>query len=396
MKTRSLSNALIFSALFAVSISAADSERSANMIVLDATGVQNLRIQTAVVDEADFEESVFALGRIEAKPGNAAAVSSRIQGRVVALSALPGEVIAAGAEVAKVESRQPGNPPPVISLTAPLGGIVTQLDVRLGDPVEPEKALLEITDFSEVHAIARVPEHIAGRLKPGAKALITVSALPDGKLEGELLRFGTTADATSGTIDAIFKLANPENRLRPGMRAEFSIVIARRANVTSVPRSALQGEPSNRFVYVKDFDVPNAFIKTPVVVGQINDRVVEIISGLLPADEVVTQGAYSLAFAGGGSVSLKEALDAAHGHEHAADGSELTPDAKKKTGQASAKDDHGHDHGDHGHAHGDEHDHHDDEHNDHESPFWMIVSGVLFVALLVVAFWKKRGAAKAN
>jgi hypothetical protein len=26
----------------------------------------------------------------------------------------------------------------------------------------------------------------------------------------------------------------------------------------------------------------------------------------------------------------------------------------------------------------------------------MIVSGVLFVALLVVAFWKKRGAAKAN
>jgi membrane fusion protein, heavy metal efflux system len=392
MKTRLFSAALICFGSLTASVSAADSASSANTIVLDAAGVQNLRIQTAVVEESEFEESVFSLGRIEAKPGNIAAVSSRIQGRVVALDALPGDVIAAGAEVAKVESRQPGNPSPVISLTAPLGGIVTQVDVRLGDPVEPEKALLEITDFSEVHAIARVPEHIAGRLKPGIKARITVAALPEGKIEGELLRFGTAADANSGTIDAIFKLANPENRLRPGMRAEFSIVIARRAAVTSVPRSALQGEPSGRFVYVKDFDVPNAFIKTPVVVGQTNDRFVEIISGLLPADEVVTQGAYSLGFAGGGSVSLKEALDAAHGHEHAADGSELTPDAKKKAGQASAKDDHGHDHGDHG----DDHDHHDDEHNDHESPFWMIVSGVLFVALLVVACWKKRGAAKAN
>jgi cobalt-zinc-cadmium efflux system membrane fusion protein len=45
------------------------------------------------------------------------------------------------------------------------------------------------------------------------------------------------------------------------MRAEFSIVIARRANVVSVPLSALQGEASRRFVYVKDFDLANAFVK---------------------------------------------------------------------------------------------------------------------------------------
>jgi len=34
-----------------------------------------------------------------------------------------------------------------------------------------------------------------------------------------------------------------------------------------------------------------------VQVGEINDRFVEITSGLLPADEVVTRGAYSLSFA---------------------------------------------------------------------------------------------------
>jgi cobalt-zinc-cadmium efflux system membrane fusion protein len=345
-------------------------------VILDATAVENLRIKTALVEETDFDETIFALGRIEARPGNVAAVSSRIAGRVVVLNALPGDRLEAGAEVAKVESRQPGNPPPVLSLNAPLGGVVTRLDVRLGDPVEPDKALLEITDLGEVYAIARVPEHVAGRIKSGATAYIAVSASSEEKREGKLLRFGTAADPVSGTIDAIFPLTNLENQLRPGMRAEFSIVVSRRANVLSIPRSALQGEPSKRFVYVKDFNLPNAFIKAPVVVGQSNERFVEIISGVLPADEVVTQGAYSLAFVGGGSVSLKDALDAAHGHEHAADGSELTAESKKNSGAAVEGKDHGHAH--------------------EGNPFWMIVSGVLFLALLVVSFWRKRGATQAS
>lgn len=378
MKTPASLFALTLLLPMATALSAANSARTANTVVLDDAGVKNLRIQTALVEERDFEETIFSLGRIEAKPGNIAAVSSRIEGRVVALSAVPGDRVAAGAEVAKVESRQPGNPSPVIPLTAPLGGLVTSLYVRLGDPVQPDKALLEITDLSEVHAIARVPENIAGRLRAGATAHIVVSALPEAKFAGRLLRFGTAADPVSGTIDAVFNLPNAEGLLRSGMRAEFSIVLSRRANVLSVPRSALQGQPSNRFIYVKDFDLPNAFVKTPVVVGQGNDRFVEILSGLLPADEVVTQGAYSLAFAGGGSVSLKAALDAAHGHEHAADGSELTAEAKKAAASAATG-------GGDGHAH-----------DGHGSPFWMILSGVLFVTLLAVAFGKKNRGASAD
>ncbi|MCX6936943.1 MAG: efflux RND transporter periplasmic adaptor subunit [Verrucomicrobia bacterium] len=374
MKIHPLS--FLFSLCLLTPLSAADAaKRSNNTVVLDSTGVQNLRIQTAVVEPGDFEETIFTLGRIEAKPGSVAAVTSRISGRVVALSVLPGDRVAADAEVLKVESRQVGNPSPVIVTRAPSTGVLTRLDVRLGDPVEPDRALLEITDLSEVVAVARVPENLAGRIKAGALAHIAISALPEAKLTGRLLRMGTAVDQASGTLDALFILSNPDGAIRPGMRCEFSIVTARRTDVTSVPRGALQGTQAGRFVYVKDFDLPNAFVKSPVVVGQSNDRFVEIISGLLPADEVVTQGAYSLAFAGGGSVSLKEALDAAHGHEHNADGSEIT-DANKKNSGAPASE--GEDAHDHGHA--------------HENPFWMIVSGVLFIALLFVGFRKKTGA----
>ena len=318
--------------LLPLGLFAADSKRAASTVVLDETGVKNLRIETVEVEETTFEETIFALGRIEHIPIRAGAVSSRISGRVLDLKVSLGDTIQKGAEVARIESRQPGDPPPVVPLLAPLSGLVTASSIRIGEPVEPENALLEITDLSEVYAVARVPEHQAGKMKPGTIAHIKVTALPDEKFDGELLRFGTAADSKSGTIDAIFRLPNPNLLLRPGMRGEFSIVLGKREGVTSVPRSSIQGDTANRFVYVKDFDLPNAFVKTAVTVGAMNDRYGEILSGLLPGDEVVTQGSYSLAFAGGGSVSLKEALDAAHGHEHAADGSELSEAQKAAKG----------------------------------------------------------------
>jgi hypothetical protein len=153
------------------------------------------------------------------------------------------------------------------------------------------------------------------------------------------------------------------------MRAEFSIITGKRENVISIPRAALQGEASNRFVYVKHFELPNVFLKTPVQVGAMNDRFVEIVGGLFPADDVVTRGAYSLSFAGGGSgISLKEVLDAAHGHEHAEDGSELTPEkraelAAKKKAQTSGT-----------------------SPTAEAGPLWKYVSGGLFVLLLVSLF----------
>ena len=355
---------------------AADAKRAANTVVLDETGVKNLRIETVEVEETDFEATIFSLGRVEAIPSKIAAVSSRIPGRIIELKVSPGDTVKLGDEVAKVESRQPGDPPPVISLKAPLTGLVTHVDARLGDPIDPEKAVLEITDLSEVYAVARVPEHQAGRMKPGTVAHIKVAALPTEKFDGELLRFGTSADKASGTIDAIFRLTNPGGLLRADMRAEFSIVMSKRSNVVSVPRAALQGEASNRFVYVKDFDLANAFVKTQVQVGEINDRFVEITNGLLPADEVVTRGAYSLSFAGASSVSLKEALDAAHGHEHAADGSELTPE-KKAAMEAAKKGGAG------GHAH----------EEGGASSLWMYATIVLFILLLIAVFTKKRGSA---
>jgi hypothetical protein len=104
-----------------------------------------------------------------------------------------------------------------------------------------------------------------------------------------------------------------------------------------------------------------------------NDSFVEILGGLFPGDEVVTRGGYSLGFAGGGSVSLKAALDAAHGHEHNADGSEMTAGQKKEHAPEAGHEDH-----------------------EHEGAFnkltlfFAITTGLLFVLLLLTMLRKPR------
>lgn len=325
MKTLSISFLIHFFTFLLLGVSgfAAESKRAANTIILDETGVKNLRILTVQVQERLFESTVFAIGRVEDIPANHYSISSRVPGRAIEVNAFIGDEVKKGQVLVKVESRHPGDPPPVISLSAYHDGIVVTSHVLKGQPVEPNQDLLDISDRSEVWVVASIPEQMAAGITVGTNARISFPAIGGDPVEGNLLRFGVKADRNAGTVDGIFQIRNPDGRLQPGMRAEFNIIVGARPNVLAVPEESVQGDPSRRVVYVKGFDIPNAFIQSPVVLGEKSAGWIEVKSGLFPGDEVVTRGSYPLGFAGGGDVSLREALDAAHGHAHNEDGSEM-------------------------------------------------------------------------
>lgn len=359
---------------FCISLLSLDSLSGAAdpMIILDATGVANLRIQTVEIEVRDFETTVFAIGRIEEIPEHHSVLSSRVAGHVVHLHAFTGDTVAAGDIVATIETRQIGDPPPQVHLRAPQGGLVVDSHIRLGQPVQPETELMDISDRSSMWAVAKIPESEVARVQSGTLAYITVPGLGDSIFKANLIRFGVNADRSTGAIEGIFRMENTDERLRPGMRVEFAVVLESRGNVLAVPRDAIQGDPANRVVFVKDFDLPNAFIPIPVIIGEQNDRFVEVLSGLFPGDEVVTQGSYSLGFVGGGQeISLKEALDAAHGHEHNEDGSEMS-DANRAKGTAE-------------HAH--------ERHQAHplNRPLMMYASVLTLLFLILVQRWWNQG-----
>ncbi len=363
MKILSLTAILIASAI------AASPPRNETTVVLDAAGVQNLGIETVTAEEATFERTISVLGEIDHTCESHSVLSSRIPGKIIEAIIHKGEFVKKGDVMLRIESRQPGDPPPIIDLTAPADGLVIESEGHLGAPVEPDATLMQIMDLSKVWAVARVPQHHAAILNDELTARIRIPAIGDQVYESKFFRLGTDTSQPS-TVDAIFEISNLDSKLRPGMRAELSLITSKRENVVSIPRAALQGDRANRFVFIKDYELEHTFVRVPVTIGEINDERAEIISGLLPGDEIVVKGAYALAFAGKGNTSLKEALDAAHGHPHNEDGTEMTAEEI-----AAADGGHGHDH-----------------HDEGMSPlvvFLTITSGILLLLLIVSVFYRK-------
>lgn len=362
---------LVISAAFA----AEAPPRNETTVILDPIGAKNLGITTISAQETDFESTIPVLGEIEHTCESHAVLSSRIAGKIIDVLAHKSDFVKKGDILLRIESRQPGDPPPVIELKAPADGLVTESVGHLGAPVEPDNMLMEILDLTNVWVVARVPQHQAAILKAGLTAHIRIPALGTEEHASTFLQLGTSEESRSSTVDAIFELPNPEAKLRPGMRAEVSLIATKRENVLSVPREALQGDRSNRFVFIKDYELENAFVRVPVTVGEMSNDRVEITAGLFPGDDVVLKGAYSLSFAGKGSASLREALDAAHGHPHNEDGTEMSAEEIAASG------------GDHDHDHG--HDHHNG------SPLVMFLTIACSILLLLVLILLFRNRSKA-
>jgi biotin carboxyl carrier protein len=370
--------ALLLSVLVLSAAEEKKPDRSTNTVILDPVAATNLGLDNdenvREAEEQDFDTTEFALGRIEVLPGKRAVVSTRISGRATSVIGKEDMQCEAGDELLWVESRQPGDPPPVIRVEAPIAGLIAKVSVAQGQPVEPNMSLMEIYDLSTVEAVAAVPQHLAGKIGKGMEARIKVAGYED-TWTAELAHIGAEADPVSGTVEAAFHVKNDDGRLRPGMRAEFTLVLAKTPGVTAVAREAVLTEPTGRYLFIRDYELKNAFVKRYVVTGAENDRSIEIKEGLLPGDEVVMKGscAYALSFAGKGSVSLKEAMDAAHGHPHNEDGSEMT--AAQRAAAAAQ-------HGGEGHEHAEE----------GGVLLWQITSGVLAVLLVFAGLQRKAAA----
>jgi len=358
---------------------------SSGTVLLNEQGVKNLGIETVTVERADFEITTFALGRTEAIPENRSALSSRIPGRVVENRIEIGEFVEKGTELLLIESRQPGNPPPTVWLTAPADGNIISMATTLGAPVDPSDRLAEIADLRRLYLVVRVPQSTAGKIKQGTQARVRFPIRPDKEYSATLRRHTvcdcpdpscalgldmSSRDETNAqnlnSAGVVFTIENPHSELRPQMHAECSIILESRSDVLSVPREAVHGGPGERHVFIRHHTIPHAFERVSVTTGATGNGRVEILDGLFEGDEVVTRGSYSLGFAGNSAgVSIKEAMDMAHGHEHNEDGSEKTPEQL-----AAAADGDGH--GDHG-----------DNHLEVREMIFMAATAILAIALIV-------------
>ncbi len=178
-----------------------------------------------------------------------------------------------------------------VSLRAPFRGEVIERNATIGEVVDPNKTLFTVADLSTVWVRADFPEQQAGRLKTGLTVEVRVAAHPDTTFQGVITYVGAVIDPATRTVMARAEVSNPDGRLRPEMFAEV-LLVTEEQSVLSIPRAAVQQIGNRQIAFV--VQGPRRFESRELTIGQTSTEYVQIITGLVAGDEVVTRGSYVL------------------------------------------------------------------------------------------------------
>jgi len=267
---------------------------------------QAIALQTVVADLQEINKELNINGQIQLLPNNQADVSLRISGQVKVLYSNLGDRVKVGQKLAKVESRLSGNPPPTVSITAPMSGVIDARNVNIGQAVEPNMVLFHISDRSRLIVVAKVYEEDIGKIELGQEANIRVLSYPKQVFNGKVTLIDPTLDPLSRTVDVWIEMANEKDMLKPNMFARVSVILKHDDAALVVPNGAIIEANGERFVFVSE---NNTYQRVEVIVGAHDDKYSQIIDGLVPGDEVVLQGnrqVYTLWLTGGSQQTKEE------------------------------------------------------------------------------------------
>ncbi len=175
-------------------------------------------------------------------------------------------------------------------IRAPISGVISDRLIKVGNMINSNQEVFEITDFNPILAILQVPEHEMNKIQKGQQAVIQVDAVSGKTFEGEVLRISPVVNSQTGTFEVTVSIQNEED-LKPGMFGRVRIVYDTHQNVLTIPQNAVISEDGTNSVYVLNNNL--AFRKT-ISTGYRNGNNIEVLEGLNPADTVVTIGQSSL------------------------------------------------------------------------------------------------------
>ena len=132
---------------------------------------------------------------------------------------------------------------------APVSGTIIAKNVELGTVISsPTRdvgggtVLFKMANLDTVQVRTLVDETDIGKILPGQRATITVDAYPNRPFEGTVLKIEPQATVQQNVtmFPVLVRIANQEQRLKPGMNTEVEVHIGERRGVVAVPYSALR------------------------------------------------------------------------------------------------------------------------------------------------------------
>jgi cobalt-zinc-cadmium efflux system membrane fusion protein len=230
-------------------------------------------------------ELIDMAGRVEITPEGKADVRARLPGQIVWMTGQLGQAVRKGQALLRVESSHSLQ---TYAVSAPISGIIIEKNVNVGD-VTGDRALFVIADPTKLHAEFFVYPRDAERIRVGQKVAVR-SLSGEARLSAEVEAILPTADLASQTLMAhVHMPASAAQQFRPGMGVEGSFAVAETQVPLAVRTKAIQRFRDFEVVYAK---VGNTYEVRMLSIGRRTPEWTEILGGLEPGTEYVTDGAF--------------------------------------------------------------------------------------------------------
>ena len=172
-------------------------------------------------------------------------------------------------------------------ITSPIAGTISTRNVNVGEITSNATPAFTVIDTKTVVAEINVPDKMIVHLKKGQTVSVKISALKDKLYTGIINVISPAADSKTNSYVIDVNLDNSDNELKSGMFARVILPAEQKDNVLTIPNEAITMEDGVAYVYTVNKNTVN---KIPVQVGISNDKITEIVVGLKPGDNVISEG----------------------------------------------------------------------------------------------------------
>jgi len=181
----------------------------------------------------------------------------------------------------------------VLTIRAPLDGLIYNLPRMAGEPVAPGQVVGIVADPAHLRVRARVDAPDLPRIHPGQRLTVTFDGLPNRVWQGTVLLVPPGVRQFGGreVAEVMGELSDDTAALPPNASVNVQIIVGEKPSALVIPRGALMRDGDQRFVFQYSGGKAK---RTPVQVGLIGPNDVEVLRGVKEGDRVILPGSSPL------------------------------------------------------------------------------------------------------
>ena len=188
---------------------------------------------------------------------------------------------------------------PNMPVYADYAGYISEIKANEGTHLKEGGALYKITDLSTVWIVADIYEKDLENIINGQAVEIRLNVFPGKVLKGKINYIEPTVNTKTRTAEARIVLSNNLKRLKPGMLAQIDVKIKspemrEKGMRILLPKTAVLWTGKRSVVYIKLSGEVPAFEMKEIKTGKTYGDQLEVLSGLIPGDEVVINGVFTI------------------------------------------------------------------------------------------------------